>query len=157
MESRSIWGNIDLKAAARAIESEIAEPSNPREIAFDSAGTTLAPVSGPQQQTVVNCLSASESQPNKSRYSDSGERAESVSERIPKSVVQSVAPVVSGRKKRRRRISPTSPDKVATIETFDELLILEADNLDLRRRLMARLQQENALLRSLLARFSIEQ
>lgn len=144
---KSIWGNTDLKALARAVEDEVEKVFGPPGLKANDH-----PSEGwPQAIAEASPTPANDSIEGSSSAARPGEVYEATVHEAPTpKITQKVDEIRS----RRRRRPAKSVERSRPAVSENELSVLVAENERLKRSFRDQLIRENELLRHLLARFA---
>jgi hypothetical protein len=158
INAKSIWADIDLKAASKAVEADTGLLFKPKELVNSPGDTAQSPNTAPQAML---------SPPADVAPSHSSDRQTSAAMSAPiRAVVEPLVVQVADPIHKPARKAPTAekrpskarkvdlPAVIAGTVSLEELEGLEAENARLKLALKAKLAGENELLRKALERFA---
>jgi len=158
-QPKSIWGNLDLQAVARAVETDDALPqAKPKTTVVPAAETTIIASDAPHGIEVRDPVPVVFEPQVKDPDEPTIDADQALSAK-QETVAPSYAPEPRPRKRRTRpsgaRPSTVPGNRDLTVEASgaeDELAALEAENLHLKRLMIAKLRAENRQLLLMLQR-----
>lgn len=161
----SIWGNLDLKAVARQVDADNGQPEEVPAKVFprpEERSETVSPAAlseiqaevgeGESSSPVVLLQAASEQEATEKREPADEALAKHRATRDPAKESQPKTKLTRGgwERHRKRRLAAVAQSQEASADDLDAL---EVENRQLRRLMIARLLEENKLLKTMLARF----
>ncbi|MBY3321334.1 MULTISPECIES: hypothetical protein [Rhizobium] len=156
--AKSIWADIDLKAASKAVEADTGLLFRPKELGNSPGDMAQSPNTAPQAVLSLPADVAPNHNSDRQTSVDMSAPIKAVAEQFVVEVADPIrpparkAPTTEKRPSKVRRVEP--PALIAGKVSLEELEGLEAENAHLKLALKAKLAGENELLRKALERFA---